>query len=206
LVFLRTFGRDKRTQQLVDALTRRWRSLGPVHLIGAPDSAYATLRPLDFYEFITGQLARRFIASNDDLRRMYEPHAIRDPDGLYRIETYYCFSKGWQGAVARLIEASPAVLMDLRAFGRQHRGCLDELEILRRHAARVQAVLLIDEHTDLGLLETILASARGSMESPADADSSTIRMVTAERSTAKTAAKIFQALLGLGPASSGDHR
>jgi hypothetical protein len=67
LLLLRVFGFDRRTQRLLEDLGQCWRYLGPVRLIGGPDLAYATLEPYEFFEFLSGRLARAFIKGWDDL-------------------------------------------------------------------------------------------------------------------------------------------
>jgi hypothetical protein len=58
LLLLRVFGFDRRTQRLLEDLGQRWRYLGPIHLIGGTDLAYATIEPHEFFEFLNSSAMR----------------------------------------------------------------------------------------------------------------------------------------------------
>ena len=160
LLLLRVFGFDRRTQRLLEDLGQCWRYLGPVRLIGGPDLAYATLEPYEFFEFLSGRLARAFIKDRDDLDgRLSESTAIPDPDGLFRIEDFFCHDDTWQMTVSRLAQKADAVLMDLRGFMSKHRGCIFEIEQLIASVPLQRIVLLVDRSTDVPFLEQILQRA-----------------------------------------------
>ena len=157
LLLLRVFGFDRRTQRLLEDLGQCWRYLGPVRLIGGPDLAYATLEPYEFFEFLSGRLTRAFIKDRDDLDgRLPESTAIPDPDGLFRIEDFFCHDDTWQMTVSRLARKADAVLMDLRGFTSKHRGCIFEIEQLIASVPLQRIVLLVDPSTDVPSLEQIL--------------------------------------------------
>ena len=160
LLLLRVFGFDRRTQRLLEDLGQCWRYLGPVRLIGGPDLAYATLEPYEFFEFLSGRLARAFIKDRDDLdARLPESTAIPDLDGLFRIEDFFCHDDTWQMTVSRLARKADAVLMDLRGFMSKHRGCIFEIEQLIASVPLQRIVLLVDRSTDVPFLEQILQRA-----------------------------------------------
>lgn len=79
LLLLRTFGHDARTQALIEWVSVRWRWLGPVHLIAGPDAAFATLSPHDFYDYMSGKLARRAVTDLQEFQRLARAPAQRDP-------------------------------------------------------------------------------------------------------------------------------
>jgi hypothetical protein len=160
LLLLRVFGFDRRTQRLLEDLGQYWRYLGPVRLIGGPDLAYATLEPYEFFEFLSRRLARAFIKNRDDLDgRLPESMAMPDPDGLFRIEDFFCHDDTWQMTVSRLARKADAVLMDLRGFMSKHRGCIFEIEQLIASVPLQRIVLLVDRSTDVPFLEQILQRA-----------------------------------------------
>jgi hypothetical protein len=160
LLLLRVFGFDRRTQRLLEDLGQYWRYLGPVRLIGGPDLAYATLEPYEFFEFLSRRLARAFIKNRDDLDgRLSESTAIPDPDGLFRIEDFFCHDDTWQMTVSRLARKADGVLMDLRGFMSKHRGCIFEIEQLIASVPLQRIVLLVDRSTDVPFLEQILERA-----------------------------------------------
>jgi hypothetical protein len=160
LLLLRVFGFDRRTQRLLDDLGQCWRYLGPIRLIGGPDLAYATLEPYEFFEFLSGRLARAFIKDRDDLDvRLTEGTAIPDPDGLFRIEDFFCHDDTWRMTISRLARKADAILMDLRGFMSKNRGCIFEIEQLIASVPLQRILLLVDRSTDVLFLEEILQRA-----------------------------------------------
>jgi hypothetical protein len=160
LLLLRVFGFDKRTQRLLDDLGQRWRYLGPIRLIGGADLAYATLEPHEFLAFLSGRLTRAFIKDSGDLdRRLVESTALPDPDGLYRVEDFFCHDDTWRMTVSRLARNAHAVLMDLRGFTPANRGCIFEIEELIASVAVIRVVLIVDDSTDVRFLEQTIEAA-----------------------------------------------
>jgi hypothetical protein len=197
LLLLRVFGFDRRTQRLLEDLGQCWRYLGPVRLIGGPDLAYATLEPYEFFEFLSGRLTRAFIKDRDDLDgRLPESTAIPDPDGLFRIEDFFCHDDTWQMTVSRLACKADAVLMDLRGFTSKHQGCIFEIEQLIASVPLQRIVLLVDPSTDVPSLEQILQRTWRTIptDSPnAIAGEHQVRILQASSSHRRT----LNALLGL---------
>ena len=160
LLLLRVFGFDRRTQSLLEDLGRRWRHLGPIHLIGAPDAAYGTIEPHEFFDFLNGRLSRAFIKDRADLEsRLVASSASPDPDGLFRIDDFFCHDDSWRMTVARLARDASAVLMDLRGFTAANQGCILEIEELIAAVPIARIVLLVDRSTDLPALERTLERA-----------------------------------------------
>lgn len=198
LLLLRVFGFDRRTQRLLEDLGQRWRYLGPIRLIGGPDLAYATLEPYEFFEFLSGRLARAFIKDRDDLdgRLLSESTATPDPDGLFRIEDFFCHDNTWRMTVSRLARKADTVLMDLRGFTSKNQGCIFEIEQLIVSVPLQRIVLLVDRSTDVPFLDQTLQRAWRTMptDSPnAIAGEHRVRILQASSSHRRT----LDALLGL---------
>ncbi len=154
LLLLRVFGFDKRTQGLLDQLARTWRHLGPIRLIGGPDLASTTIEPHEFFEFLNGRLSRAFIKSEQDLdARLRQSRTEPDLDGLFRIEDFFCHDDTWRMTVSRIAREADAVLMDLRGFTPANRGCVHEIEQLLASVPLERIAILVDETTDIELLE-----------------------------------------------------
>jgi hypothetical protein len=116
LLFLRVFGFGPRSSRLVDLIAARWRSLGPVWLIAAPDVAPRVLTP--------------FVYKGADLsRRVSTLDRARDPDGRFRIEEVFCAGEIWREAVSQLMRDARAVVMDLRTFSTANAGCIYEIQV-----------------------------------------------------------------------------
>jgi hypothetical protein len=160
LLLLRVFGFDRRTRGLLEDLGQRWRYLGPIRLIAGPDAAYTTIEPHDFYEFLAGRLSREFITGPEDLEtRLAENTAAPDPDGLFRIQDFFCHEDTWRMTVARLVCNADAILMDLRGFGPTNRGCIYEIEQLIGTVDLDRVTLLTDPSTSRSFLKSTLTEA-----------------------------------------------
>ena len=86
-----------------------------------------------------------------------------------------------------LLAVTDTVVMDLRGFSRESRGCLYELQQIVTKIATERMVLIVDRATDRPLLETTmgLAWAEAQAAGSAAASASPITLVTVERSSAR---------------------
>jgi hypothetical protein len=145
-------------EALFDRVVERWRLTGNTVLIAGTDLISRTLDPDDLFAFLNGQLAGRFIASEEEIpRRLAELDMKPDPDGRYRVNECYCFDSTWQAALRALVEASDVVLMDLRGFKPENRGCRFELRVLAAEPHLRRVVLLHDAGTAREAAEADLA-------------------------------------------------
>jgi hypothetical protein len=159
-LLLRVFGFERRTQRLLEDLGHRWRYLGPIRLIGGTDLADVTIEPHEFFEFLNGRLSRAFVTGRDDLEsRWAERTATPDPDGLFRVEDFFCHEATWRMTVARPAREADAVLMDLRGFTPTNRGCIFEITQLIASVSLHRVVLLVDGWTNVPFLEQTLQGA-----------------------------------------------
>jgi hypothetical protein len=157
LLLLRVFGYRARTEKLFDRIAARWRLLGPVTMIAAPDVIARTVDPEDFLRYLTGQLSSAFIQSRDDLdARLARFDREPDPDGRYRINEYCCRDNTWQATVVELMRRADAVVMDLRGVTVERRGCEFELQQLAERLSPEQIVLVVDGTTDRGMIESAM--------------------------------------------------
>lgn len=160
LLVLRVFQRDAAVQDLFDRVLERWRTVGNTVLIAGTDLADRTMDAADIFTFIDGRLASRFIRSAEDLARHvaafdFEP----DAEGRYRVNECYCADRTWQLALARLVQISDVVLMDLRGFQARNAGCRHELQVLAGAPTLSRVLVLIDSQTDVALARELTAQA-----------------------------------------------
>jgi len=73
----------------------------------------------------------------------------------YPMNAVYCYRSTWRRAFARLADGAVAVLMDLRGFTEEHKGCEVELRYLFRNFDLDRIVLLTDGRTDKTEIERI---------------------------------------------------
>lgn len=157
MLLLRVFGYTRRTRRLADQVGQTWRHVGPIDMIGGTDLASALIEPDELMSFWSGRLRQAFIANDTDLeRRLAARDEGRDPDRRYRINEFFCHDNTWQATVRALARRSRVVLMDLRGFGKQNRGCGFELELLLNEVPLQRTVLLIDRDTKLDELKPLL--------------------------------------------------
>ncbi len=160
LLMLRVFSPHQGTTRLLDRVSARWRYLGPIRMIGGPDLAVVNVEPDEFLRFVSGGMRETFIDTPAALDRRVETLRVRpDPDARHRVDELFCFDDTWRITVVALLERSDAVLMDLRGFGPDNQGCIDEIEMLGEERALTRTVILVDDTTDRRLLEEVLRAA-----------------------------------------------
>jgi hypothetical protein len=202
LLLLRVFGHDRRTELLLDGITRRWRCIGPVYLIAGRDVALRTIDPQDFYSFLSGRLSRAFVKDQADLEaRLGALDRAPDPDGRYRINQFFCHQNTWKGVLDELMRRSAAVLMDLRGFDAERLGCRYELTRLGEHLGAKPVVLLADASTDRDLVAALLRQGQAAGAAPARSPELQAYLLDAPpRSAARLLSVATRLLLGAQPA------
>jgi hypothetical protein len=155
LLLLRVFSLGRRSGQLFDGFSKLWRYVGTVRMIAGPDLATSTVEPHEFLDFIAGRLQRRFISDPAALeQRLAETEPRCDPDGRYRTSSFFCHDDTWKMVLGRLARESDAVLMDLRGFTEEARGCIYEINELLDMVPLERIVFVIDRTTDeIGLAQ-----------------------------------------------------
>ncbi|MGH9335653.1 MAG: hypothetical protein ACRD21_18110, partial [Vicinamibacteria bacterium] len=169
LVFLRNFALGDRSASLLRAVAERWLELGPVDLITGPDVAGAKPDPTMVLALLTLRLRKRFVSRPSDAEAALASWNAGPPrDGRHRIRELACRDSAWEAVVSLLVNRPEVmVVMDLRGFDANNRGCARELEILRRGAlAQGRVILLIDDRTDLYLLASIIARESDPPDAP----------------------------------------
>jgi hypothetical protein len=157
LLLLRTFGFQKRTEKLFDAIGQRWRFQGSVLMIAGTDLATRSINPADYLRFLSRRFRDRFIRTDADLQRNLERLDDRpDPDGRYRINELFCDDNAWQKAAVALLDRADVVLMDLRGLGPKKQGSLFELQQLVERGPLGHVLLLVDATTDRNLLDATI--------------------------------------------------
>jgi hypothetical protein len=160
LLVLRVFQQDTNVQDLFDRVIERWRLTGNTVLIAGTDLLERTTDVEDIFTFIDGRLGARFIHSPADVpRRLADFDWQPDVEGRYRVNECYCHDATWQRALAELIHVSDVVLMDLRNFVEQNRGCLHELQVLASTSGLHRVVVLINDQTQLTPAQAAVAKA-----------------------------------------------
>lgn len=166
MLLLRVFGHAERARTLADQVGQTWRHAGPINMIGGTDLATALLEPDELMMFWSGKLRQGFVVSPADLEsRLQNLDEKRDPDGRYRINEFFCHDNTWRATVRALAQRSAVVLMDLRGFGKDNRGCEFELAMLLGEVPLARVVLLVDRTTRTEELKEVLHTVWGKLPS-----------------------------------------
>ena len=183
LLLLRIFGYTARTERLFDRVAARWRLIGPVTMIAAPDVTARTIDAGDYLRWLTGRVDDLFVTSRASLdAKLATLDLAPDPDGRFRINEFCCRDSSWQATIVELMYRADAVIMDVRGITQARRGCEFELQQLAQRLPPQRLVLVIDDSTD----RAVLRSAFG----PGLSD---VRMVEVRRN--RDADKAFDALI-----------
>jgi hypothetical protein len=201
LLLLRVFGHDLRTERLLDELSLRWRPLGTVELIAGRDLAYRNVDPAELYGFLTGDLSREFVKDPQHLaQRLSQRDERQDPDGLYRVSSYYCHQDTWKPTLDTLAAGCNAVLMDLRGFGVAHSGCQYEITKLAEHLGSKPIVLLVDKPEVAELAERVLVQALPVNQRDKGMADQSVYFLQVDEALGGTVDTAIQLLLGRQPA------
>lgn len=154
LLILRVFQLGKRSERIFDAITKYWRYGGSVQFIAGPDLATSTVQPHEFLAFLSKKITRLFIHTKPELDEHLSNMDLRpDFDGRFRINDFFCYESTWEMVLSKLVQHSDAVLMDLRSFSPERKGCIREISELINIVPVGRIVLVIDESTDLAFLK-----------------------------------------------------
>lgn len=198
LLLLRTFGARHRSTRLLRELTRRWRWIGSVELITAPDVATETLEPDEFLDFIRGDLARRFVREPAAVPlRLASLDLEPDADGRYRINELMCTDDTWRPTVEGLIGSVDVIMIDLRGFTARRLGVIEELQRLTAGVSLRRVVALVDSTTDLSALRAALdrAAALAPVNGPLSADPTPRLSIVSDPDRPDGSRRLFAALM-----------
>jgi len=190
LLYLRVFGDPRRSGFLVRLLEPRWRGAGHTVCIAAPDVSGQVVDPIDIADLALGQFQSRFLGISsaeqeaNDLAKAMES----DKRGISQI---YCHDNTWKSTLNMLLQyPGTVVLMDLRGFSKDNLGCLYELKQLVFQFPLEALVLVVDDSTNLELLEQSLGHAVARLPSwspnykPGSVTINAVRIAKADRRTA----------------------
>jgi hypothetical protein len=117
--------------------------------------AYVALSPLAVIAILL-YVRHRFVASSSGLKAQIDKimQSERSPGigGIFRGLSMFCFDDVWKPAVGSMLKSADVVLMDLRGFRRERKGCAYEIgEVMNRFPVG-KVLLLVDDKCDKGEL------------------------------------------------------
>lgn len=157
LLLLRVFGQPNERESLLDELDDTWRRIGSVDLLAASDVALRTLEGHMLEAFLLRRQDEKFLHTRAEVKAHIAQHqSALDTEVRYPMHPLYCHEKIWRSAFTRLARETSIVLMDLRGFTTNNKGCELELTHLLKYEQRLPIVLLVDSASDLPALEQIV--------------------------------------------------
>ena len=149
LLLLRVFRADDSIGELFDKVLEYWRYSGNTVMIAGKDLALRTLDPDELFSFLNGQLRSRFVSDKSRLLQSLKELDLKpDPDGRFRVNEFFCFDSTWKMVLETLVVKAELVLMDLRAYTSERKGCSYELEVLADSPHFQKIIILFNDKTD----------------------------------------------------------
>jgi len=128
-------------------------------MIAGADLALRSVDVDEVLAFVRGDIESRYVSGAADLAsRLQALDAGVDPDGRFRVGEFFCFDNTWRPALRSLVERARVVLMDLRGFGKENRGCETELAMLLGEVPLARVLLIVDRTTRAEELKAVLRS------------------------------------------------
>ncbi|MEJ2887747.1 hypothetical protein [Actinomycetospora aeridis] len=147
LLLLRSFAGGRRSVSLLRDVSRSWRYLGAVVLIGGVDLAGETLEPDEAVDWFLGRVGRRVITDEEDAPARVAASDLRaDPDGRHRVHDILCGPEAWHATFAAIIAQVAVVLIDLRGAADSQGGLAWEVDQLATSGV-TNVVVLADKST-----------------------------------------------------------
>lgn len=160
LLVLRVFG-SPHLANFFD-LIKGWRSFGNINLLDGSDNFHLGARHV--FHFLKGKIEDCIVEDEKEL--VQELERFRSgPDGRLRfgINSMYCTDAIWQKAVADLFSEADVIAMDFSALSEKNQGIAYEIQKLLDEFPINRAVLLVDDSTDLRVLEKLFQQAMANL-------------------------------------------
>lgn len=128
-------------------------------------TAGRVMLPVILHEFLLLYLKENSIETQGDLeRKIASLRSRRDPGGKFRTELLFRNGGSWHETVRRLMTDSHGVVMDLRPFNRQNRGCVCEFRIMLNFVTVSRIMLIVDlqpnpTQTHVAFLQEVMTEA-----------------------------------------------
>ncbi len=180
LLLLRVFALEAKSRNLLEHITKHWRFYGPVQMISGPDLATSTIDPHEVVTFLSGKMDAAFCDDEKTIEaKTQRADTTRDFDATYRIHEFFCRYNTWKHVLAALVNTSEVVLMDLRSFSKNFKGCQYEINQLVNRMPLNRVVFLVNADTDMTFTESCFNEAFARMDagSPNAHDEPEVRFV-----------------------------
>lgn len=122
--------------------------------------AFAVLLLKIIHKIVKRKVMRVFDNTEFELEK-FTQSCIRNHKTLFHVYkdvSFYCRSHVWKKVFDRLLQKSRFVLMDLRSFTKERKGCLYEISKLVQDFDPNRTLYIIDENTDSDFLRSVISS------------------------------------------------
>lgn len=156
LLALRVFGSPYLTDFL--RLTGSWQWLGTTQRLDGPDTTGEKWS--DVLNYLTGRIDRSIVEDQNELSQ--EIKKIKsDPDKYLRfpLNSMQCMNETWKDALQYLLNRADVVVMDFSFLSPRNLGVAFETGKLFDQFGKERVLFLINDSTDMGVLEEIMNRA-----------------------------------------------
>ncbi|MBP6624959.1 MAG: hypothetical protein KA198_07290 [Chitinophagaceae bacterium] len=156
LLLLRVFRLGEKSRTLYERICRHWRYAGIIQMISGPDLATSTVDPHEVMAYIGGELRNFFCEDETSIQRNINAVDIKpDIDSTYRVTEFFCRDNNWKEVLKRLVKSNDLVLMDIRKFSPDFKGCQFEIKSLIQYFPIEKIIFIIDQDTQLDFTKSV---------------------------------------------------
>lgn len=156
LLLLRVFRLGEKSRTLFERICRHWRYAGIIQMISGPDLATSTVDPHEVLAYIGGELKNFFCEDEASIQRNIDAVDIKpDIDSTYRVTEFFCRDNNWKEVLKRLVKSNDLVLMDIRKFSPDFKGCQFEIKSLIQYFPIDKILFVIDQDTQLEFTKSV---------------------------------------------------
>jgi hypothetical protein len=113
-----------------------------------------------YFQYLRFKISRSYAKDIEDIRKKLHKtlHRPRKLDLTYKNLPIFCYNNTWKLAVSEFIKNSSVILMDLRGFSAERKGCEYEIDFLLDTFTINNILFLVDANSDSAFVQkTILA-------------------------------------------------
>src|SRR6478735_7603933 len=194
IAYLRLFENLPRSRTFVEGA---WREFGPVYLLrsagsvtpkelkavhdGRPESVFLRT-PQEVADALTGRYPTALAKGRRVFRNLgHTTIRTRDRYGSYAPVTPLCHGATWRSAVDLVLDTVDVVVLDLSGFTPGNDGTAYELQRVVDSYPVERLLVIVDPHSDLGYLETVIRDAWAQMAPGSPNEGSTERALIMAR-------------------------
>lgn len=160
LLLLRVFALGDDSRNLFERVLKHWRYAGSIQMITGPDLATTTIEPHEVISFVSGNLKKSFCEDEASIKKnISNADTLPDLDGTHRVNEFFCRDNNWKEVLAKLVQHSDVVLMDLRSFSDRFKGCKYEIEALVNLISLDKLIFVTDKNTDINFTKNVFTHA-----------------------------------------------